>query len=183
MKGWPMLDRINRILTLLFATGAALSMAAVFLVILTNSLRRYFLGRSWPWGEELPVFLAIYGVMFGIALAYLQDRHIRFTILTDWLTERRRDVTYLVVDVSTVIMGAMLARSGLMLIDSRGGREASGIVTTARGLARDLDMPWIAQFGTLGPWQFALVLGGALMVLAAGTRLARRVQALLDARG
>ncbi|MCC5964533.1 MAG: TRAP transporter small permease subunit [Natronohydrobacter sp.] len=162
-----MLLRVHRYLTAAFALGASLCMAAIFLIVLINSLRRYFMGRSWPWGEELPVYLAIYGVMFGISMAVMQERHIAFRILTDFLSPRLQRMTALAVDLMTVAVGIILARSGLLLIESRGARDASGLVTTMRGLSRDFDMPWIAQLGTLGPWQFALVIGGVMLSIAA----------------
>ncbi len=170
-----MLVRLHRHLTTAFALGAALCMAGIFLIVLINSLRRYFLGRSWPWGEELPVYLAIYGVMFGIAMAVMQERHIAFRILTDFLSPRLQRLAALAGDLMIVAVGVILVRSGLMLIESRGGRDASGLVTTMRGLSRDFDMPWIAQLGTLGPWQFALVIGGAMLCIAACVQFLNRL--------
>lgn len=174
-----MLERLHRYLSAAFAFGAGLCMAGIFAIVLVNSLRRYFLGRSWPWGEELPVYLAIYGVMFGIALATMQERHIAFRVLTDFLKPGLQRIAALIVDLMTLVVGILLARSGLMLIESRGGRDASGLVTTMRGLSRDYDMAWIATLGTLGPWQFALVLGGGMLALAAFVQLLRRLFAPL----
>ncbi len=170
-----MLKGLNSGLSRLFALGAWLSMAGVFLIVFVNSVRRYTVGRSWAWGEELPVYLAIYGVMFGVALAYLQDRHIRFTIVTDTIPARIRAWLFALVDLSVVVIGVMLARSALMFIDSRGTREASGIVTAARRLARDTGIEWIEIFGRMAPWQFSFVLGGALLSLAAAVKLAERI--------
>ena len=73
---------ISRLTQRIWAFGAGLSIALVFAIIFVNSLRRYTTGHSLAWGEEMPIYLTIYGVMFGIGLAYLQDRHIRFTIIT-----------------------------------------------------------------------------------------------------
>ena len=81
---------ISRISQRILAFGAGLSMALVFGIIFVNSLRRYTTGQSLQWGEELPIYLSIYGVMFGVGLAYLQDTHIRFTVLTDFLSHRAR---------------------------------------------------------------------------------------------
>lgn len=170
-----MLERLHRYMSAAFALGAGLCMAGIFAVVLINSLRRYFMGRSWPWGEEFPVYLAIYGVMFGIAMATMQERHIAFRVLTDLLQPRLQRIAALFVDLMTCAVGIFLARSGLMLIESRGGRDASGLVTTMRGLAREYDMAWIAQLGTLGPWQFALVLGGSMLALAAAVQFLRRL--------
>ncbi|PQO23142.1 C4-dicarboxylate ABC transporter substrate-binding protein [Rhodobacteraceae bacterium WD3A24] len=171
-----MLDRLDSAFTRIFAAGAALCMAGVFLVVFVNSLRRYTLNQSWAWGEEMPIYLSIYGVMFGVAMAYMQDRHIRFTLLTDPLPARARAVLFAVVDVAMIAIGGLLVRSGLMFIESRGEREASGIVTAAEGLAGATGMSWLGVFGTMAPWQFAIVLGGALLALAAALRAARRIR-------
>ncbi|WP_114966103.1 TRAP transporter small permease [Alkalilacustris brevis] len=178
-----MLKTLNDGLCRLFAWAAGLCMAGVFLIIFLNSSRRYGLGRSWAWGEELPIYLAIYGVMFGVAMAYLQDRHIRFTILTDNLPARLREWLFAAVDLAMVVIGVMLARSALLFIDSRGAREASGIVTAARRLARDTGIEWIEIFGRMAPWQFSFVLGGGILSLAAAVRLARRISDLRTSRG
>jgi TRAP-type C4-dicarboxylate transport system permease small subunit len=66
----------TRLFSQFAAAGASLSMIVLFLIVFTNSVRRYTIGKSFEWGEELPIFIAIYGVMFGIAWAYIQDRHI-----------------------------------------------------------------------------------------------------------
>ena len=171
-----MLDRFNAGLAWLCGALAALSMAGVFLIVFINSVQRYAIGRSLPWGEQMPVFLAIYGIMFGIALAYLQDRHIRFTILTDAIPERVRVRLFVVVDLAVIVTGVMLARSGMMMIESRGEREASGIVTAARRLAAETGIDAIAALGRMAPWQFALVLGGALLALAAAVKCAERIR-------
>lgn len=173
-----MLKTLNDRLCQLFAWGAGLCMAGVFLIVFLNATRRYGFGRSWAWGEELPIYLSIYGVMFGVALAYLQDRHIRFTILTDVLSERLRARLFISVDLAMVVIGVMLTRSALLFIDSRGGREASGVVTAARRLARDTGIDTFEMFGRMAPWQFSMVLGGGLLALAAALRLARRLDTL-----
>ncbi|PPB80901.1 tripartite ATP-independent transporter DctQ subunit [Albidovulum inexpectatum] len=171
-----MLDRLHRMLSALFALGAGASMAGLFLIILLNALRRYFLGRSWSWGEQLPVFIAIYGVMFGVALACLQDRHISFAVLRDLLGERLRRALAIVSELVIALCGAMLVRSALLLIDSRGAREASGIVGAAKSLARQTGQDWIAALGTQAPWQFALVIGGVAIALAGALQAARRIR-------
>lgn len=81
------MSTLHRLASRIFGFGAGLSMAPGFGIIVVNVLRRYTVGSAIEWGEELPIYLTIYGVKFGIGLAYLQDRHIRFTILTDLLLE------------------------------------------------------------------------------------------------
>ena len=116
------------------AAGASLSMAALFLMVFVNSTRRYAIGKSFEWGEELPVFIAIYGVMFGMAWAYIQDRHIRFTILIGFLSESWTRKLYLLVDLIMVLNGVLLTVSGWLFVVKRGRLEASGIINLAKSL-------------------------------------------------
>jgi hypothetical protein len=64
------IESITRRFSQLAAGGASLSMALLFLIVFINSVRRYAIGKSFEWGEELPIYIGIYGVMFGMAWAY-----------------------------------------------------------------------------------------------------------------
>ncbi|MGW8194694.1 MAG: TRAP transporter small permease [Desulforhopalus sp.] len=159
----------------LFAGGACLSMFAVFMIVFVNSVRRYTIGKSLEWGEELPVYIAIYGVMFGVAWAYMQDRHIRFTILVgflpDWVTEK----LYIFVDLITIVSGALLTYSGYLFVIKRGGIESSGLINLAKDLRAVTgwsDMIWL---GHLYPYQAAMIFGGVALTIAAVLRLSRRL--------
>ena len=98
----------TRVVARVLAFGAGLCMAAIFLIIFSNSLMRYFFNASFPWGEQLTVFLGIYGVMFGLALGYLQDRHVRLGILVDFLATRVREKLFLLVDLCVVVICVLL---------------------------------------------------------------------------
>jgi len=128
------LQRITRLFSQFAAGGASLSMAVLFLIVFINSVRRYTIGKSFEWGEELPIFIAIYGVMFGIAWAYIQDRHIRFTMLVGFLPESWTRKLYMLVDLIMVVNGGLLTYSGWMFVIRRGRLEASGIINLAKGL-------------------------------------------------
>jgi TRAP-type C4-dicarboxylate transport system permease small subunit len=167
---------ISRLLQRVFATGAGLSMAFVFGIIFLNSLRRYTTGASLRWGEELPIYLTIYGVMFGIALAYLQDSHIRFTILTDFLPEKMRSRLFAAMDLVTAATGAALIWSGIAFASRRGNVEASGIISTARDLAETTGFESLIWIGRMGTWQSAIAFGGILLTIAALVRFASRLQ-------
>ncbi|MGD8764358.1 MAG: TRAP transporter small permease subunit [Desulfobacteraceae bacterium] len=169
------IQRATRLFSKFAAGGASLSMAVLFLIVFTNSLRRYAIGKSFESGEELPIFIAIYGVMFGIAWAYLQDRHIRFTMLIRFLSESLIRKLYIIVDVIMVVNGVLLTYSGWMFVIKRGGVEASGIINLAKNL-RDLtgwdSLIWI---GHQYPYQAAMVLGGILLAIAALLKLLQRL--------
>jgi TRAP-type transport system small permease protein len=171
----PALRVVIRVLTWICALGAGLSMASVFAIIFINSLRRYTIGKSFEWGEELPIYLAIYGVIFGAGMAYLQDRHIRFTVLTDFLPDRYRHMLLVIVDLSMVLLGGLLAYSGWLFMMRRGGVEASGLIGTSKDLATELGFEWIQAFGHMGVWQFSMVLGGIVLGFAALVKFVERV--------
>ncbi len=169
------LERTARLFSKFAAGGASVSMGVLFLIVFFNSMRRYLIGKSFEWGEELPIFIAIYGVMFGIAWAYLLDRHIRFTLLVRFLSESLIRKLYIIVDLIMVLNGLLLTYSGWLFVLKRGGVEASGIINLAKSL-RDLTgwegLIWI---GHQYPYQAAMILGGVMLTIAALLKLLQRV--------
>ncbi|MCB1760600.1 MAG: TRAP transporter small permease subunit [Gammaproteobacteria bacterium] len=169
------LERVTRLFARLFATGAGLSMLGVFLIILVNSTRRYTIGKSLEWGEELPVFLAIYGIMFGMAWAYMQDRHVRFTLLVDFIPESLANRLYLLVDAVMVGIGGVLAYSGYLFAERRGGIDASGLINSAKALKQATGWDGLIVFGQMYPYQLAMAIGGGMLAIAALLRLLNRL--------
>ncbi len=170
-------QRIAHFFTRLFANGASFSMFLLFLIVFVNSVRRYTIGKSLEWGEELPVFIAIYGIMFGIAWAYMQDRHIRFTMLIGFLPEKMTRWLYMLVDLVMVVVGCLLTYSGWLFVSKRGGIEASGIINLAKSLKELTDWDGILLLGHLYPYQAAMVFGGAMLVIAATLKFFLRLLA------
>ncbi|MDX1742303.1 MAG: TRAP transporter small permease subunit [Ruegeria sp.] len=175
------MGRFNAILRRIFAIGAGLSMSLVFAIIFVNSVRRYTVGRSVEWGEELPIYLTIYGVMFGAALAYSQDRHIRFTILTDFLSDHRRRQLFTVVDAVMVIVGLTLAYSGHVFALRRGSVDSSGMVNVARSFAESTGLETLIWIGHVGTYQYAMAIGGLMLAIAAGAKFFERLGTLKEA--
>ncbi|TLP48395.1 TRAP transporter small permease subunit [Cohaesibacter sp. CAU 1516] len=172
---------ISRFTQRIWAFGAGLSIALVFAIILVNSVRRYTTGHSLAWGEEMPIYLTIYGVMFGIGLAYLQDRHIRFSIVTDILTDQWRRWTFAAMDLVTLATGIGLTLSGIAFASRRPQIEASGLIGTAKELAQSLDMAWLEWLGRVGTWQAAIACGGIILAISAAIRFIERIQEKGDA--
>lgn len=158
-----------------FAAGAGLSLFSVFVIIFLNSLQRYTLGSSFEWGEELPVYLAVYGIMFGLAWAYLQDRHIRFNIITNRLSKRTAYYVELVNDLITSALGVLIAYSGYLFMLKRGKVDASSIVSSARALRDVTGIDQLAVLGQMYPYYFAVCLGGGLLAVSALLRFANRL--------
>lgn len=157
------------------SVGAALCMAAMFLVVLVNSIRRYTLGKSFEWGDELPVYLAVYGVMFGAALAYLQDRHVRFVMVVGVLPRSVYRGLFLVVDLLMVVIGAGLTYSGYLFAAKRGGIEAPGIIGSAKWLKALSGIEGLETLGIMAPYQAAMVVGGLLITVAAALKFLERI--------
>jgi TRAP-type C4-dicarboxylate transport system permease small subunit len=169
------IQRITRLFSQFAAAGASLSMAVLFLLVFINSTRRYAIGKSFEWGEELPIFIAIYGVMFGIAWAYIQDRHICFTMLIRFLSESLIRKLYIIVDLIMVVNGVLLTYSGWMFVIKRGGVEASGIINLAKNLAALTGWESMIWIGHQYPYQAAMVLGGVMLTIAALLRFLLRL--------
>ena len=169
------IQRTTRLFSQFAAAGASLSMAVLFLIVFINSTRRYAIGKSFEWGEELPIFIAIYGVMFGIAWAYIQDRHIRFTMLVRFLSESLIRKLYIIVDLIMVVNGGLLTYSGWMFVIKRGRVVASGIINLAIDFASLTGWDSLIWLGHQYPYQAAMVLGGVMLTIAALLKLLLRL--------
>lgn len=167
-------ENVSRLFTRFCAGGASFSMMTLFLIILFNSLRRYAFGKSLEWGEELPVFIAVYGFMFGAAYAYMQDRHVRFTILVAFLSRSLIEKLYMVVDLIMVGIGGLIAWSGWQFVLKRGGMESSGLIGLAKSFKSATGWDWTIWLGHFYPYQAAMVLGGILLSVAALLKLLGR---------
>ncbi|SDP44516.1 TRAP transporter small permease [Desulforhopalus singaporensis] len=167
--------KISKLVTVFMGGGASLSMAVVFIVVFLNSLRRYTIGKSFEWGEELPIFVAIYGIMFGSAWAYLEDRHIKFTMLVGFLSEKTSRYLFMLVDLVMVITGSLLAYSGYLFAAKRGAMESSGMINLAKQLTAITGLKHFLVFGTLYPYQAAMIGGGIMVAIAAILKFLQRL--------
>ncbi len=168
------IQRTTRLYSQFVSAGASLSMAVLFLIVFINSIRRYTIGKSLEWGEELPIFIAIYGVMFGMAWAYIQDRHIRFIMMVRFLSESWTRKLNMLVDLIMVVNGVLLTYSGWMFVLKRGRVEASGIINLAKDLKALTGWDSMIWIGHQYPYQAAMVLGGVMLTIAALLKLLQR---------
>ena len=169
------IKRIEGIISKFAAGGASLSMAVLFLMVFINSVRRYTIGKSYEWGEELPVYVAIYGVMFGVAWAYLLDRHIRFTMLVGFISDTWTRKLNIIVDLIMVANGMLITYSGWLFVARRGGFEASGIINLAKDLRALTGWDSMIWIGHMYPYQTAIVIGGVVLTIAALLKLSMRL--------
>ncbi|WP_320035060.1 TRAP transporter small permease subunit [Halarcobacter sp.] len=169
------LEKVTNTYSTFLAGGAGLSMFAVFLIIFINSTRRYAFDKSFEWGEQLPVFLAIYGVMFGVAWAYMNDQHVKFTILVDFISKAWMKRLNIFVDFIMIITGFVLMYSGYVFAAKRGKIQASGLINGAKDLRDFFGIDNLIILGKMYPYQFSIAFGGLLLALAALIRLLNRL--------
>lgn len=146
-----LLSHCRRLLMRLNALGAGAMMALVFGLVFTNAFGRYTLGTSITWGEDIAIFAMIFGVVFGTALAYLDNGHVRFHFIAGLVPRRWRPHHAALVDLLVLVVGIGLAVSAFEFMSARGGRESP-----STGIP-------MAYF------QFAMLLGGVLLALSATT--------------
>jgi len=166
---------LQRYVMRLFAIGAGVSMALIFLIVFCNAFSRYFFGASLAWGGQIPVFLGVYGVMFGMAVAYIQDRHVRLGIIVDFIPEKPKRMLFMVVDLSVVVIGCLMAWSGYLFMASRGGMRISGMIDLVSTLNELTGMNGFKVFATMAPYQFSIALGGGMLAVAAILKFTERL--------
>lgn len=150
--------RLRHFLIFVTSSFAGLSMILLFLIVLINALQRYTIGRSLVWGENMAVYLMIYGIMFGIAWAYLQDKHVRFNFLQIVLPTKLQHALTMVVDLLVLAVGVGLAISAFEFMDARGQVRSPSIGVSM----------WMFQAATF--------IGGVLLALSALTMAVLRLQ-------
>lgn len=119
-----LLARIHRGLILFNGSLAGLAMILIFLLVSGNAFARYTFGGSITWGEDTAIYLMIYGLMFGMSWAYLQDRHIGFDLIRR-LPPRWVRWQAVAVDLAVLVIGMGLMVSAVEFIAARGGRTSS----------------------------------------------------------
>lgn len=132
-------------------------MVLIFLLVAGNAFARYTYGGSITWGEDAAIYLMIYGLMFGMSWAYLQDKHIGFDLIRRLLPPRWVRWQALAVDLVVLVISIGLMVSAVEFIASRGSRTSAST-----------GMPmWL--------FQASMLLGGGLLSLSALVMGVRRM--------
>lgn len=118
---------VRRLLSATLRALTGLSLFVTFAVVLVSSLSRYLLNSPFVWSEEMAKYAMIYGVMFGAALASLEGTQIRLGLLADAAPSRARPYLAAVMSAVCFLFGAVLAWSGWLFADKRGGILSSGL--------------------------------------------------------
>lgn len=141
----PAFSRLIRNI-LIVPTGASgfLAFAAVF----WGAVSRYALNAPAGWTEEVARYTMIYGVMCGVALAWLDRVDIRFAVLENAFSDAGRVWLFRMLDLGMICFGLAFAVSGWLFAGKRGAMISTGL---------DIPMFWP---------QLAIAIGGVLIALA-----------------
>ncbi|RUR35671.1 TRAP transporter small permease [Vreelandella populi] len=157
-----LLARIHRGLILFNGSLAGLAMVLIFLLVAGNAFARYTYGGSISWGEDTAIYLMIYGLMFGMAWAYLQDKHIGFDLIRRLLPPRWLRWQAVAIDLVVLAVGVGLMVSAIEFIAARGNRTSS-----STGIPM-----WV--------FQTSMLMGGGLLSLSALVMGAQRLSGRSD---
>jgi TRAP-type C4-dicarboxylate transport system permease small subunit len=134
---------------------AALAMAALCVITMTNVVSRYLTDESFAWTEELSVFLLVLTTMAGAAAAALRDNHIRIEILLQsGSAQRRRFLTLAGAALSVLFFLLLAALTGRMVWDEIRYAE----ISMGLGVPRWWYTAWVPALSLVIAWRAATVL-------------------------
>lgn len=79
-----------------------LLLGIMLVVALLEVVRRYFLGKSFPWSEELVKYLIIWVSLLGGAVSYKEYGLVYFDMVVDKLTNRKKAIVQFISNTITV---------------------------------------------------------------------------------
>jgi TRAP-type transport system small permease protein len=103
-----LLGRLERILLVLLAGLLAFITLGVFIQVVL----RYVFATSFLWGEELSLFAFIWCVFIGAAITSWRRTHFAFDVFDDRLRGRAAGLQRLVVDLSMLVVIAVMLYYG-----------------------------------------------------------------------
>ncbi len=133
---------------------------SLLLMILSRNVQ--FINFDVMWTDEIGRYLLVYLVFLGSGLAMIDGRHIRVDFILDKLSPKPRKLLEIFNDVVTIAFCAVMVGGGYVLVKS----TVTQVVATLR---KYFNMP-------MAFWNSAIMVGGAIMLIAVCIRLFRRFQ-------
>ena len=87
---------------------ASLFFCFTLILVLVNIFMRYFLKTGIPWSEEVATGCFVWTVFIGAAAAFKENQHIGIDILVKYLSDDKKHLVKLFVDVLLVIVIAFI---------------------------------------------------------------------------
>lgn len=133
---------------------------ALMLIVGYSVFWRYILGQPITWSDEMSGYLVVLLVMLGVAEALRRGDHINVDLIIRKLPQRARRWATIWGMAASIFVGAILFVSAVQTV---GFSYSMDMLSEGY-----LEVPmWIPKS--------ALILGGAMLVLAAGTALLRAI--------
>ncbi|GAB6107803.1 TRAP transporter small permease [Fusibacter bizertensis] len=107
-----MLDTIENIVKIVIG----LLLAIMLLVALTEVFRRYFLGRSFSWSEELVRYLIIWISFLGAAVAFKDQSLVYFDMIVCRIFKKKKLILSLITNTITLIFIGVIFRNAIQTI-------------------------------------------------------------------
>lgn len=87
---------------------ASLFFCFTLILVLVNIIMRYFLKTGIPWSEEVATGCFVWTVFIGAAAAFKENQHIGIDILVKYLSDDKKHLVKLFVDVLLLIVIAFI---------------------------------------------------------------------------
>ncbi len=115
----------------------ALTLALVFLIVMTNVIGRYGFGVSFAWAEEVARHLMIFGAFCGAGLALREGKLVAIQVLPDLLPERYNTMLRWGVVIVLFVFMATVLWLGVRFVEFGWNKE-----TMSTGISRGI--PYLA---------------------------------------
>ena len=148
-------------------TLAALLMLAVTVFAVSEMFGRYLLGHTFPWGQDAVTYSVITATFLYFGVSQAKRAHLAVTLLPDWLRAGGRvDLALAVRVIAATCVVAFAAAFIWWGFPAAQRTWRAGVVTESLALP-------------MWPFQFALIVGMAMMGVTALFQLYRDVVRLL----
>ena len=127
------------------------SLSAIFLISTTEVFRRYIIGRSFVWADELCRYILAYIAFLGGSLAYKNNGLVRLDLVQNRLGAKGKLLFSLVTNTIVLVVGILLLIRGFQVTFSP---------VLLRQLSMGLKIPMATMYA-------AIPIGFALLVLFA----------------
>lgn len=109
-------DKFNDALTRVIKFMLIILMIALVFIVFFNSIGRYALGKSIPWGDEGSRFLFIWTSFLGAILAFQTDSHMKFRLVLNSVPKRASRILVIVGDLIILGLLVLLFKGGFIMV-------------------------------------------------------------------
>lgn len=98
-----------------FFLGCYVCLSGMLTLLALDPIMRYLVGKPFFWSNEATTYLMIIMVFNGFAIALVNDKHVRITLIFDHLGRKTQDVLWIIICLITLSYGSFLACTMILL--------------------------------------------------------------------